>query len=149
MKALTKYHGEVEIKPEEIIHFEKGIPGFGDERDFVMLPLSDEKTFIALQSLKNQHLCFVVANPFDFFKDYDFEMEDSTVQELGLKNEKAVVVYSILTVQDPFEKTTANLQGPIIINSSNQKAKQVILNDSNFHTKHPIFHGTTSVSSKG
>ncbi|SFB25295.1 MULTISPECIES: flagellar assembly protein FliW [unclassified Bacillus (in: firmicutes)] len=149
MKALTKYHGEVDIILEEIIHFEKGIPGFGDEKEFVVLPLSDDKTFLVLQSVKNQYLAFVITNPFHFFKEYDFQMEDAEVKELGINDEKEVVVYSILTVQDPFGKTTANLQAPLIVNSSNRKAKQIILNDSELKTKHPIFHGASSVPSKG
>lgn len=149
MKAMTKYHGEVEINTEEIIFFEKGIPGFVDEKEYIVLPLSDDKSFLVLQSLKNQYLAFVITNPFNFFEKYDFQMDDNSIKELALKDEKEVMVYSILTVQDPFEKTTANLQAPLIINSSNRKGKQIILNDSNYQIKHPIFHGTSSVAPKG
>ena len=28
MNIKTKYHGEISINDEEILHFEKGIPGF-------------------------------------------------------------------------------------------------------------------------
>ncbi|GAM11994.1 flagellar assembly protein FliW [Mesobacillus selenatarsenatis] len=142
MKIATKYHGEVDINPNEILTFEKGIPGFLDEKEFILLPLSDDNTFNVLQSLSASELAFIISNPFNFFREYDFKLEDSVVNELDLDSEKDVLVYSILTVQDPFEKTTANLQAPVIINSKNRKAKQVILHNEEFSTKHPIFEKT-------
>jgi len=135
----TKYHGDVEINKESILHFEKGIPGFEDEKEFVILPLSEDQTFAVMQSVNTPYIAFVVTSPFNFFKNYDFNLEEATVEELELKTEEDVVVYSILTVEDPFENTTANLQAPVIINTSNMKAKQVILNDGQYKTKHPIF----------
>lgn len=139
MLVKTKYHDELEINKEDVLNFEKGIPGFQDEKEFAILPLSDDGAFSVMQSVATPPLAFVVASPFTFFKDYDFNLEDSVVEELSLESEKNVAVFSILTVQDPFEKTTANLQGPVIINTSNKKAKQVILNNESYKTNHPIF----------
>ncbi|WML46087.1 flagellar assembly protein FliW [Neobacillus sp. PS3-40] len=139
MPIKTKYHGEIEINMQDILHFEKGIPGFLEEKEFIILPLSDDQTFSVMQSVVTEYLAFVITSPFHFFQAYDFQLEDSVVEELGLKTEKEVQVISILTIEEPFERTTANLQAPIIINTSNQKAKQVILNQEHYKTKHPIF----------
>jgi flagellar assembly factor FliW len=135
----TKYHGEIEINKEDVLYFEKGIPGFLDEKEFVILPLSDDNTFSVMQSVATPYVGLVVASPFHFFQSYEFQLEDSVIEELDIKTEKDVMVYTILSVADPFEKTTANLQAPVIINSSNRKAKQVILNDENYKIKHPLF----------
>lgn len=137
MNIHTKYHGEVEI--EEILTFEKGIPGFAEEKQFALLPLSDDESYYVLQSVSTPGLAFVLTNPFQFMTAYDFQLEDAAVEELSLESERDVAVYTILTVQDPFEKTTANLQAPIIINLKNRKAKQVILHNDQYKTKHPIF----------
>jgi flagellar assembly factor FliW len=139
MKLNSKYHNEVEVKDEEVLHFDKGIPGFPEERKFVILPLNEDGSFSVLQSVESAGLALVIASPFDFFKDYDFQLEDPVVQELGLESENDVVVYTILTVEDPFEKTTANLQAPIIINKANNKAKQIILVEEGYKTKHNLF----------
>ena len=144
MKINTKYHGEVEI--DEVLTFEKGIPGFADEKQFALLPLSDDETFFVLQSVSTPELAFILSSPFQFFRTYDFQLEEAAVEELGLESEKDVAVYSILTVQDPFEKTTANLQAPVIINQKNRKAKQVILHNEQYKIKHPIFE---KVETKG
>ncbi|NKE06798.1 flagellar assembly protein FliW [Mesobacillus selenatarsenatis] len=149
MKLNTRYHNEVEIKEEEILHFEKGIPGFPEEVKFVILPLNEDGSFSVMQSVETAELAFVITSPFAFFHDYDFKLEDSIVEELELKSENDVTVYSILTVEDPFEKTTANLQAPVIINKTNNKAKQVILIDEKYKTKHNLFGKTELHKVKG
>jgi flagellar assembly factor FliW len=139
MQIKTKYHDEIKVNEDDIIHFEKGIPGFSEEKEFIILPLSEDQAFSVMQSISTEYLAFLVVSPFHFFSEYDFQLEDLAVEELSLKSEKEVQVFSILTAEDPFENTTANLQAPIIINTTNQKAKQIILNDGQYKTKHPIF----------
>jgi flagellar assembly factor FliW len=139
MNIQTKYFNEITIEEKNIIHFEHGIPGFLEEKQFVLLPLTEDNVYYVLQSVQTSELAFVVTNPFLFFKDYDFNLDDATVEQLEIKDATDVAVYSILTLQDPFEKSTANLQAPIIINTKNNHAKQVILNDEKYTTKHPLF----------
>ncbi|MBT2661799.1 flagellar assembly protein FliW [Bacillus sp. ISL-45] len=149
MRLNTKYHNEVKIKEEEILLFEKGIPGFPEETKFVVLPLNEDGSFSVMQSVTTSGLAFIIASPFGFFPNYDFKLEDSVVEELELKSENDVVVYSILTVEDPFDKTTANLQAPVIINKANNKAKQVILIEEGYKTKHNLFGKTELHKVKG
>lgn len=139
MNIQTKYFNEITIEEKNIIHFEHGIPGFLEEKQFVLLSLTEDNVYYVLQSVQTSELAFVVTNPFLFFKEYDFNLDDATVEQLEIKDATDVAVYSILTLQDPFEKTTANLQAPIIINTKNNHAKQVILNDEKYTTKHPLF----------
>lgn len=149
MKIATKYHGEKEIQEKEVITFPQAIPGFPEEKEFVLLPLDEEGQFIVLQSVGNHQLAFVLSNPFTFFKEYDFTLEDHIVELLELESKEDIQVFSILTVQDPFEKTTANLQAPIVINRKKNIAKQVILNEPNYHTKHPLFKKNKPIVVKG
>ncbi|RFU67422.1 flagellar assembly protein FliW [Bacillus sp. V59.32b] len=139
MNIFSKYSGEVKIDETKILNFEKGLPGFPEEKQFIILPLSDDDTLQIMQSVKTPELAFVITNAFHFFKGYDFTLDDASIEQLELEAPEQVDVFNILTVQDPFEKTTANLQSPVIINKSNQLAKQVILNNPAFTTKHRIF----------
>lgn len=79
MIIQTKYHGEVTIKEEQIINFSNGIPGFLDQKQFVILPLSEESPFLVLQSLKNAELGFIVSSPFLFFNQYEFDLDLSLI----------------------------------------------------------------------
>ncbi|RJS60539.1 flagellar assembly protein FliW [Bacillus sp. PK3_68] len=139
MDIQTKYHGNIIIENKDIWHFDSGIPGFDTEKRFTLLSLPDNEIFYILQSVQTPDLGFVVANPFAFFKDYDFTLEDSVAEQLDLETTENVQVLVILTVKETFQETTANLQAPIILNHANNRGKQVILNNTNYKTRHAIF----------
>ncbi|MCM3024045.1 flagellar assembly protein FliW [Heyndrickxia ginsengihumi] len=139
MKIQTKYHGEIEVHKTDIWHFQNGLPGFPDEKQFVQLPLDENNIFHILQSIQTPYVGFVNVNPFNYLPTYNFKIDDQTLDQLGLEDEKDVLVFSILNVKKPFSKTTANLQAPLIFNIRNRQAKQMVLNDSVYHTKHLLF----------
>jgi flagellar assembly factor FliW len=136
MNIKTKYHGDVTITEEEIIMFENGLPGFEDEQSFVLLPFPDNDVFSILQSTKTSSTGFVVSNPFGFFPQYEFDLEENIKKQLIIENEENIAVMTILTVNESIEQSTANLQAPIIFNIHHKKGKQVILNDARYKTKH-------------
>ncbi|WP_078414318.1 flagellar assembly protein FliW [Priestia abyssalis] len=142
MKIETKYHGQVEINQEDIVTFEQGIPGFEEEQQFIILSLDEEGTFQILQSIKTPRLGFVITNPFPFFKEYDFVIEENYIEQLELESAEQAATYVILTVAENFNESTANLQAPVIINSKNKKGKQIILTGTSYHTKHHLFQQT-------
>lgn len=94
----TKYHGQMNIKEEQIILFESGIPGFLEEKQFVILPLSEDSPFVALQSVTSENLAFIVVSPFIFFKNYEFDLDESTAELLDIDNIQDVEVMTILTM---------------------------------------------------
>ncbi|WAA12024.1 flagellar assembly protein FliW [Fervidibacillus halotolerans] len=139
MNIQTKYHGILAIDEKKIITFEKGIPGFPRENQFVLLPLTEDELYQVMQSVQTANVAFVVTIPFLFFPDYEFDLDDGVVEQLEVERPEDVQVLTILTVREPFEKTTANLQAPIVINWKNKKGKQVILNDDTYSVRHRLF----------
>ncbi len=137
MKIETKYFGQVEINNDDQIRFEHGIPGFSDEREFIFLPMEDTE-FLIMQSLQTPQLAFVTSSPFTFFKDYQIKLQDSVIEQLKIQNEEEVVVLVLLSVQNPFAKSTANLVAPIVFNTTEKLGKQVILEHTSYKTKHYI-----------
>ncbi|WP_261131802.1 flagellar assembly protein FliW [Bacillus sp. Marseille-Q3570] len=140
MKIETKYFGDMEVEEKEILEFVQGLPGFKEEKQFIILPFADEETPLSiLQSVKTPTLAFVITNPFLFFQDYEFSIPEAVTDQLKIKDEKQVAVFVILTIQDPFEKTTANLKAPIVLNIENGSGKQIVLNEDQYRTKHSLF----------
>ncbi|WP_079515473.1 flagellar assembly protein FliW [Rossellomorea marisflavi] len=138
MNIQSAYHGSITVKEEELLSFIKGIPGFHDENQFALLPLEGNEWFQVLQSTSTPDLAFITTNPFLFFPEYDFELDDASLDQLGNPTTEDIQVLSILTVKDPFKESTANLQAPIIINTVKKSGKQVILTDTNYRTQHQI-----------
>ncbi|MFC0477859.1 flagellar assembly protein FliW [Robertmurraya beringensis] len=138
MELRTKYHGTIEIDQSNYIYFSNGIPGFHEEIQFVILPLEEDETFYIMQSVNTPTLAFVMINPFAYYHNYDFILDESVVECLKIDALADVLVYSILTVQDPFKNTTVNLQAPVIINTKNNFGKQIILNNEKYLTRHKL-----------
>nr|WP_254664105.1 flagellar assembly protein FliW [Paenibacillus sp. HGF5] len=56
-----------------MIVFESPILGFGDLKNYVLLPSEDKNgPFEFLQSVENENLSFIVTDPFVFFLNMNF-----------------------------------------------------------------------------
>lgn len=139
MKISTSYHGDIEIDNQQTLTFNQGIPGFLEETEFVILPLPEAEAFQVLQSIQTKEVAFIITDPFQFFLDYDFQLEPQEIEKLQLQQVEAAAVYVLLTMSNSVEKITANLQAPVIINTKKQLAKQVILMNTAYETKHRLF----------
>lgn len=148
MNIQTKYHGEISIDETKIIDFPEGIPSFLEEKQFTILPFTEDGTFSILQSIHTPSLAFVIINPFDFFKEYSIKLSDAVIESLAIEKEADVLLYTILTIHEPFKNTTTNLQGPIVINTPKQLGKQVILADSPYETKHLLTSQLSTTAGK-
>jgi len=139
MKISTSYHGDIEIVNQQTLTFNQGIPGFLEETEFVILPLPEAEAFQVLQSIQTKEVAFIITDPFQFFLDYDFQLEPQEIEKLQLQQVEDAAVYVLLTMSNSVEKITANLQAPVIINTKKQLAKQVILMNTAYETKHRLF----------
>lgn len=140
----TKYLGKLSIKESDILTFVNGLPGFQDEIKFVLLNLSGELTsaFQILQSVKTPELAFIVTNPYYFYKDYELKLEEPIIEQLNITKEGDVTVLSIVTLKEPFSKSTMNLKAPLIINHDKRLGKQYILQTDNYDTRTPLIVST-------
>ncbi len=131
--------GQIEIADNELIQFPHGLPGFSEEKAFAFLPYQPNSPFAFLQSATEPNLTFVIVEPFAFFQDYSFSLDDNIVAELGLSDDNPPKIFNIVRIPEKTEDITANLQAPIIINWQTRKAQQVILEKSAYMTRHRLF----------
>ena len=139
-KVNTVRFGEIEVEEEKIVYFEHGIPAFDEEHEFLIVPYEEESPYVFLQSLTTPDLAFLMTIPFIFFSDYEFEIDDDALKELGIKAQEELLIYALLTL--PGGKVgdmTANLMAPVVINTTNMQARQVVLDRSRYTTKHRLF----------
>ncbi len=132
MLVKTLLFGDIEINDEFKIVFTAPILGFEDEREFILIKEKDDSPFCWLQSLKTPELAFLLADPFVFFSEYLVELDDSY-------RDRDIVIYVIVTLNEDFKLSTANLVAPIIIDVESKEASQIILENSPYTTKHYIF----------
>lgn len=143
MNIKTAYMGEIEIDSTEIITFNHGIPGFEEETSFVLLPLEENSIFQILQSTKTEGLAFILTTPFEVISEYNLDLDEATVKALKIESETEVTIFAIVSLKDSLENSTVNLKAPIVINTTNRKGKQVILDNDTFSIRHKLSFEST------
>lgn len=139
MLISSKHFGEIEVRDEQIIGFEEGILGFEDVHKFALLDTEDpESPFKWIQCIDRPELAFALINPFAVKKDYDFEITDETVNSLSIEDVSYILVFSIVVVPEDATKISMNLKAPIILNTRNKKAAQVVLDTDKYTVRHYI-----------
>ncbi|MBP1744171.1 MAG: flagellar assembly protein FliW [Firmicutes bacterium] len=139
MKIKTRFLGEVEIDEKMIMDFPEGIPGFEDSRRYVLLDIPENDVFRILQNADDEHISFIVTDPWVFFEDYDFDIPDEELAKINIKKEEQLSVMNIVTLSDEFENSTVNLLAPVVVNKDDRAGKQYVLNSGKYTTKHPLF----------
>lgn len=142
MKYNTKICGEIEIREDSVITFEKGIIGFADLKHFVLIhdEKSENKNGIRfLQSLDEPGFAMPVIDPLMVKADYNPQVEDELLKCVGNLTPDNLLVLVTLSVPSDLTKMTANLQGPFIINVDERKACQIILDSEEYPVKYPIY----------
>ena len=141
MKTVdTLRFGQIEVEEDKILHFADGIPAFEDEHEFVIIPYDKESPYVFLQSLTTPDLAFLMTVPFVFFPDYEFKLEEDVMAKLDVKTVDDMLVYVIITIPDGnIKDMTANLMAPVVINKNTNEARQVVLDNSRYTTKHRLF----------
>jgi hypothetical protein len=79
----------------------------------------------------------VRVDPTRFFPGYAVEIDDDA-QTLGLGSPGEAAVLSIVTIPGDVRETSADLFGPIVMNAASRKAKQAILQNEAYTTKHRL-----------
>ena len=131
--------GQLEMDETEIITFPHGIPGFPEEKAFVLIGSGLESPFSFLQSTVEANLTFLLADPFVFFKGYEFKIEDEVTDELGVSLENPPQVFVIATVKEKLEDMTANLLAPVVMNGQQRIGRQIVLEKAEYGTRHLLF----------
>lgn len=142
MKVNTKIFGEVDIADEKLIEFSGGIVGFPELTTFALIH-DEEKGVSAgirwLQSMQEPGFAMPVMDPLSVVPDYNPEIEDELLKDLGELNEENLLVLVTVTVPSDLTKMSINLKGPIIINAQTRKACQVIVDSEEYTVKFPIY----------
>ena len=139
-KVNTLRFGEVEIAEDKVVHFADGIPAFDDEHEFVIVPYDEESPYVFLQSLTTPDLAFLMTVPFIFFPEYEFELDDENQDKLELTRKEDMLIYTLITVNGgKVQDMTANLMAPVVLNTANMQARQIVLDRSSYTTKHRLF----------
>jgi flagellar assembly factor FliW len=137
MKVINTRFGQVEYDPDKTLNFPRGLVGFEDLHDFIVMPNKKNGPLFWIQSVDDPDIAFVLSDPTNFFLDYRVVPDDREKAILGMGEEDECFVLTVATVP-PDRQITFNLMAPILYAPASNRAIQVILENSNYSTKVPL-----------
>lgn len=142
MRVTTKIFGEIEIADDKIITFPGGIVGFPELTQFSLIH-DEERGKQAgirwLQSMQEPAFSMPVMDPLCVKPDYNPQVEDELLKPIGEVADADLLVLVTVTVPSDLTQMTVNLKGPLIINATERKACQVIVENGDYPVKFPIY----------
>lgn len=139
MEIISPIHGKIIYEGDEIISFEKGIPGFQNLKKFVIKEVGEDSPFCILQSIEEKEIGFILISPFLVYENYEINLNEEITNNLKISSSNEVLLYSIVTLNSNAKEITANLKAPIVINLNTKKAEQYIIDKDTYKIKEKIF----------
>ncbi|OGP69291.1 MAG: hypothetical protein A2Z73_04850 [Deltaproteobacteria bacterium RBG_13_60_28] len=138
----TKNFGDIAVREDQIINFSPGLLGFSEFHRYVLIEHGHESPFLWLQCVDKPDLAFVVIDPLFVLPDYRIGPINGVQKELEVKNLQDLKVLVILTIPPGRpQDMTANLMGPLLINLTNRRGKQLVIENSPYSHKHRVLPG--------
>ncbi|MDR3001061.1 MAG: flagellar assembly protein FliW [Fibromonadaceae bacterium] len=119
--------------------FESGFPGFHGLRKF---RLEWDHSLAPLEWLvcsDDPDIRFVVVNPMIFKPDYAPRLTKEHMKALRINKKEDLRILVIVTLNEDYEMSTANLAGPLMFNVTEYRAVQILLDDGVYSHNEPIF----------
>lgn len=134
---LTTHFGSFELRPEDVITFPSGLPGFEQARHFVLLSAPEYEPVRCLQCTDAPSPSFLVVDPRRVLEGYRTRLNQSDLVRLGAADDAALLWLAIVTVSD--DGLFANLRAPVVINPARMLGFQLVPSDSLYPLRHPLF----------
>ncbi len=141
-KVISTVFGQVTYTDQDIILFPEGIIGFEDRSNFIIYTHKNFEPIQWLICVDDISLQLPIIDPLLVRSDYHAAASNLELQSIGLNKVKPGKLYVIVTVGSDINHVTANLRGPIVINTTRKLGKQVILSESSYSLKQPLLAGS-------
>jgi flagellar assembly factor FliW len=141
MKIATREWGTLEIEESTVIHMADGLLGFEDLHRFVFIDAEEFRPFVWFLSIDDPEVGFAVAEPF-YFSNAPYDVQLSAGDEAGLELEEGdeIAIFVLVAIEDKGRSIAGNLKGPIVLNTRNRQAKQVVVYGSSYSVRQPILN---------
>ncbi len=136
MLIQTRRFGPIDVDARKIIEFRDGLLGFPDHHRFALIQTGPDPVFFWMQSVEDPDLAFVVCDPLLFVPDYQVQVRQDDLEGLGLNDLADCQVLVIVNKVDG--QLTANLLGPLLVGAHSLKARQLVLSDKRYTTRHRL-----------
>ncbi len=109
------------------MQFELKLPLLGFESIKSMTLTKIDDIFMQLENSEgDKSPSFTLINPF-VLKAYEIDIPTSTQNLLEIQEDSNILIFNVVIIQNPLDKSTINFLAPFIFNTDNQTMAQIIL----------------------
>ena len=109
------------------MQFELKLPLLGFESIKTMTLTKIDDIFMQLENTSNEGKpTFTLINPFAL-KAYEIDIPQSVQTLLDIQEDSNILIFNIVVIQKPLEKSAINFVAPLIFNTDNLTMAQIIL----------------------
>jgi flagellar assembly factor FliW len=130
--------GQIEYAETDVMVFPWSLPGFADHTRWLILSLDSQPSYVWLQSLDDPKTAIPAADPWMVFEGYDPKLPAYAFSGLEIVDAEDFTLLCVVVVKPGAEEMTMNLMAPIVVNLKTRRARQVVLDGSNYSVKEPI-----------
>jgi flagellar assembly factor FliW len=132
---------ERNVRPQNkntIIHFDEGLIGFSECKDFQLMENDTIAPFRLLQSAEKKDVGFMVLDPSVVMADYYKRIPVREWESIALSTNDLLLAFVICIIGPSANNSTGNFQAPLIINYKKMIGRQVILTDVALSVRQPL-----------
>lgn len=139
----TRHFGVIQYREDSVFDFPEGLPGFEDQRRFLLLERPDARPLVFVQSLSAAGLCFIALPVRVAKSDYQLCMPPEELASLDLNIARQpeigeeVLCLALVSLQEN-RPPTVNLLSPLVINIRTRRGLQTIQADSGYSHQYPL-----------
>ena len=147
-ECRTRYFETLDYTEDSVIRLPNGLPGFEQEREFILIDRPLNRPLVFVQSLRTASLCFVALPILSIDAGYRLSISGEDLDVLGLDPSRQphvgndVACLAIIAIGED-RLMTANLLSPLVINLRNCVAVQAIQPSCNYSHRHPLLSAET------
>lgn len=138
MNLDTRLFGKIEFDDNRTIAFPRGLVGFANMKRFLVIEDDALAPFRWLQCIDVPSVAFAVIPPLIFRPDYRVPISADEADDIGYHPGDDILVLAVSALAREAENITANLQGPLVVNSRTMQGIQVVLSSRAHGVREPI-----------
>ncbi len=128
-----------EVNEQNVIHFDQGILGFEEIKEYLLYHEDEDGIIWSLQAAESDVPSFIVVDPYPLISDYNPQLTQSELGYFGEIDAENLCVLVIAVIKPNLKDSVVNLKAPIVIDVNNKRAKQIILENSDYPIRYKLF----------
>jgi flagellar assembly factor FliW len=135
----SKTLGRLEVGDSSFLYCTDGLVGFEEYKKYYLAEVPEYGPFLWMMSVEEPDLGFAVADPQLFFPGhYEVSLGECDRDGLDLQPGDTISIFVIVSIMDGGRRITANLKGPVVLNTRNRICRQIVIYNPAYSMRQPL-----------